>query len=58
MNKRLLFISIGAVLGLVYYAVVGCNNGCAITGSPINSTIYGAVIGLVWGWPGKKEKEK
>jgi hypothetical protein len=57
-NKRLLIIVIGAVLGYVYYALIGCTNGCAITGSPFNSTIYGALIGFVWGWPKKQEREK
>jgi len=58
MSNRLFFIAGGAILGYAYYALIGCTNGCAITGSPINSTVYGAFIGLVWGWPNKNEKEK
>jgi len=57
-NKRILFLAGGAVLGYLYYMLIGCKNGCAITGSPLNSTIYGALIGFVWGWPSKKDKEK
>jgi len=39
---------IGAVLGYIYYAKVGCVTGsCAITSSPINSTLYGAVLGYL-----------
>jgi hypothetical protein len=57
MNKRVLFSAIGAVLGYAYFVFVGCKNGCAITGSPINSTVYGALVGLVWSWPTKTDKE-
>jgi len=56
-SKRILFIGVGALLGYLYYATIGCNNECAITGSPVNSTAYGALIGLVWAWPGKKDKK-
>ncbi|MCI0751577.1 MAG: DUF6132 family protein [Flammeovirgaceae bacterium] len=32
--------------GYLYWYFVGCNSGsCAITSSPVNSTLYGAVIG-------------
>jgi hypothetical protein len=37
---------IGAAGGYAYYHFVGCNSGsCAITSSPINSTIYGVLMG-------------
>ena len=37
---------IGAIAGYAYYYFVGCNSGtCAITSSPINSTIYGVLMG-------------
>lgn len=37
---------LGGVAGYVYYALVGCSSGsCAITSSPVNSTLYGAVMG-------------
>lgn len=37
---------IGAFGGYAYYAFVGCNSGgCAITSSPVNSTIYGIFMG-------------
>jgi phage shock protein E len=39
-------ILIGAVAGYLYWYYVGCVSGsCAITSSPINSTLYGAVMG-------------
>ena len=46
--KLVLPIMIGALGGYLYYYFIGCNNGCAITSSPINSTAYGAVIGAVF----------
>ena len=43
-------IIIGAVAGYSYYHFVGCASGtCAITSKPINSTIYGAVLGGLLG---------
>ena len=37
---------IGAVGGYLYYHYVGCVSGtCPITSRPLNSTLYGAVMG-------------
>lgn len=39
-------ILIGSICGFMYYQYVGCATGtCAITSSPVNSTLYGAVVG-------------
>ena len=39
---------VGAVLGYLYWNFVGCSSGtCAITSRPINSTIYGALMGFL-----------
>jgi len=39
-------IVVGALFGYLYYKFVGCASGtCAITSKPINSTLYGAVMG-------------
>lgn len=39
-------VIIGATAGYFYWKFVGCNSGtCAITSSPLNSTLYGAVLG-------------
>jgi len=36
----------GAIGGYLYYNFIGCTNGtCAITSKPLNSTLYGAVLG-------------
>jgi hypothetical protein len=37
---------LGAIGGFSYYYFVGCASGsCAITSSPINSTLYGILMG-------------
>ncbi len=39
-------IAIGALTGYAYYFYVGCASGtCAITSKPLNSTLYGALMG-------------
>ena len=49
----------GAVGGYLYYHYVGCSSGtCSITSKPINSTIYGAVMGGLLFNLFKKEKMK
>ncbi|AFK01742.1 hypothetical protein Emtol_0588 [Emticicia oligotrophica DSM 17448] len=47
-NNRLTIIGLvfGAVGGYLYYHYVGCASGtCPITSKPLNSTLYGAVMG-------------
>ncbi|MCP9762387.1 DUF6132 family protein [Lacihabitans soyangensis] len=43
--------AIGAISGNLYWQQIGCSSGtCIITSKPLNSTIYGAVMGyLVFG---------
>jgi hypothetical protein len=41
-------IAVGALGGYLYYYYVGCASGsCAITSKPLNSTLYGAVMGFL-----------
>lgn len=36
----------GAIGGYLYYHFIGCNSGtCAISSRPLNSTLYGALMG-------------
>ena len=35
----------GAIVGFSYWYFWGCTNGCAITGSPVNNTLYFAFMG-------------
>ena len=51
-KQRIIFIGIGLVLGAIagylYYYYLGCASGsCAITSKPLNSTIYGSVMGAL-----------
>ncbi|HPF90151.1 MAG TPA: hypothetical protein PLL57_05805 [Flavobacteriales bacterium] len=38
-------LAVGAVAGYFYWLHFGCTTGCAITSSPVNSSIYGAFMG-------------
>ncbi|WP_396148749.1 DUF6132 family protein [Flavobacterium sp.] len=53
-------IFIGAILGYLYYFYVGCASGtCKITSSPVNSTLYGALMsGLLFNIFENKPKKK
>lgn len=53
--KLLLITSLGAVAGYAYYFFIGCESGCEIQSSWVNSTLYGAVIGFIVGIPVKKK---
>jgi hypothetical protein len=47
-NYKLTFlgIALGAIAGYIYYLQIGCASGtCMITSSPVNSTLYGAMMG-------------
>jgi Family of unknown function (DUF6132) len=51
MSKKNIIITsigvfIGAIAGYAYYYYIGCASGtCAITSKPINSTLYGSLMG-------------
>lgn len=51
---------VGAVAGYLYWQQIGCSSGtCAITSKPLNSTLYGAVMGaLLFGMFKKQAKIK
>ncbi|GAA4764379.1 MULTISPECIES: DUF6132 family protein [Flavobacterium] len=39
-------IIFGTIAGYLYYKYIGCISGtCAITSKPINSSLYGAIMG-------------
>lgn len=55
----ILGILVGALGGYLYYYFVGCASGsCAITSSPVNSTLYGSLMGGLLSNSFKKEKPK
>jgi len=48
LSHKLLMIGLvaGAIGGYLYYFFIGCNSGtCPITSRPLNSTLYGALMG-------------
>jgi hypothetical protein len=47
-RTTLLGILLGAAAGYAWYYFIGCSNGtCAITSRPLNSTLYGALMGFL-----------
>ena len=62
MNKYLklaLFGLAGSILGFGYYYFIGCNSGtCPITSNWHISTLYGAMMGLIAGFPIPPKKKK
>ena len=56
-KRDLIGITLGAVAGFLYWKFVGCTSGtCMITSKPINSTLYGAVMGFLVAGIFKKDK--
>ena len=52
-------VFVGALAGYLYYHFIGCNSGtCAITSKPLNSTLYGALMGGLFFNIFKKENKK
>jgi phage shock protein E len=51
-------IVVGAIGGYLYYHYIGCMSGtCPITSQPLNSTLYGAMMGGLLLNTFKKEKK-
>lgn len=57
-KKDLIGVTIGGVAGFLYWKFIGCSNGtCIITSKPINSTLYGAIMGFLVAGVFKKENK-
>lgn len=55
----LLGVGIGAIAGFLYWKFIGCASGtCMITSKPLNSSLYGALMGFLVVVMFKKEKLK
>ena len=55
-SKLSLGVVIGGLIGFAYYYFIGCKSGtCAITSSPVISTLYGVLLGVLWTFPTKKK---
>jgi Family of unknown function (DUF6132) len=61
-NSKIMYIVgaiVGAILGYIYWQQVGCSSGsCTITSKPLNSSLYGALMGsLLFGMFVKENKK-
>ena len=57
-KRDLIGITLGAMAGFLYWKFVGCSNGtCMITSKPINSSLYGALMGFLVAGIFKKKKK-
>lgn len=57
--RTLAGIAAGAVLGYAWYYFIGCSSGsCAITSKPLNSTLYGALMGFLLAGTFRRNEEK
>lgn len=55
----ILGVLLGALSGFLYWKFIGCSTGsCAITSNPINSTLYGTVMGGLLSSILKKDKKQ
>jgi hypothetical protein len=55
----LIGVVMGTIGGFLYYYFIGCSSGtCAITSNPINSSLYGAVMGGLVFNMAKEQKAK
>jgi hypothetical protein len=52
-------LPVGGFFGWLYWFYVGCDSGsCAISSNPVNSSIYGAILGALVAGLFRKEKVK
>ena len=50
-------VLLGAAAGWFYWSQWGCTAGCSITGSPLNSSLYGAFMGGLLVYTVRKEEK-
>lgn len=55
-KRDLIGISLGAIAGFAYWKFIGCASGtCMITSKPLNSSLYGTLMGYLVAGMFKKE---
>lgn len=58
-KKYIIGIALGAVAGFLYWRFVGCTSGtCPITSKWYNTTVYGALMGLLFTNSAKKKTDE
>ena len=56
---ELIGVVLGSIAGWCYWYFVGCASGtCAITSSPVNSSLYGAMMGGILASMLRKDKKE
>ena len=59
MKIILILTAIGSLVGFAYASVLGCESVCSLQSSSLNTTVYGAFVGLLIALPiNKKIKKK
>ena len=59
MKLTIILTTIGAAAGFAYASILGCESVCSIASSSLNTTAYGAAVGLILAIPiNKKFKNK
>ncbi len=54
-SRGLATAALGAALGAAYAHFIGCRTGtCPLTSSVWTAGLYGAVVGGIAGWPGRR----
>ena len=55
-KRDLIGICLGGIVGFMYWKFIGCASGtCMITSKPLNSSLYGALMGYLIAGIFKKE---
>ncbi|MBI89732.1 MAG: hypothetical protein CMG60_06555 [Candidatus Marinimicrobia bacterium] len=58
MKLTIILTTIGAAAGFVYASTMGCDSVCSIASSSLNTTVYGAFVGLLLAFPINKKFKK
>lgn len=59
MKITILLTLVGSAIGFAYSSVLGCDTACSVTYSSLDTTFYGAFVGLILAFPiNKKIKNK
>jgi len=59
MKITIILAIIGSAIGFAYASFLGCDSACSLTSSLLNTSVYGAFVGVILAFPiNKKIKKK